>query len=132
MYRLRILDHYRTPRNYGMMEDPTFTHVGENTCCGDELSVYVALDQEDRIERVSFTGQRCAISQAAASMFSEELEAVSLEEIHEFDREDILDLLSVDITPVRVIYAVLIEKAVQAGANIHEDELEIETTSTEE
>ncbi len=132
MYRQRILDHYRNPRNYGTIEDPTFTHVGENTSCGDELTVYAALDQEDCIETVSFTGEGCAISQAAASMFSEELEGVPLEEIHEFDREDILDLLGVDVTPMRVKCAVLIEKVVQDGAKIHEGELEIETTSTEE
>jgi nitrogen fixation NifU-like protein len=73
MYRQQILDHYRNPQNYRELENPIFTHGGENTSCSDEIRVYVSLDKNDRIKTVSFTGEGCAISQAAASMLSGEL-----------------------------------------------------------
>ena len=43
MYRQQILDHYKNPRNYGELEDPTFSHVGENPMCGDEIRMDVSL-----------------------------------------------------------------------------------------
>ena len=73
MYRQQILDHYKNPRNYGELEDPTFSHVGENPMCGDEIRMDVELDEEGVIERVAFSGDGCAISQASASMLSTEL-----------------------------------------------------------
>jgi len=57
MYRQQILDHYKSPRNYGEMEDPTFTHVGENPSCGDTIKIDVQLDDdEETIEYVTFSG----------------------------------------------------------------------------
>ena len=132
MYRQQILDHYRNPRNYGELKDPTFTHIGENTSCGDEIEVFVRLEDDgDTIAAVSFTGEGCAISQAAASLLSAELPGLSLSELYELDRDDVLDLLGVEVTPMRIKCAVLAEKVFQDGARIYEDELDIETTSTE-
>jgi nitrogen fixation NifU-like protein len=130
MYRQQILDHYRNPRNYGELEDPTFSHVGENTSCGDEIEVFVALDEEDRVEAVTFTGDGCAISQAAASLLSEEVRGMTVEELYELDRDDVLELLGVEVTPMRIKCAVLAEKVIQDGAKLHEGE-EVDVTSTE-
>jgi nitrogen fixation NifU-like protein len=130
MYRQQILDHYRNPRNYGELEDPTFSHVGENTSCGDEIEVFVALDEEDRVEAVTFTGDGCAISQAAASLLSEEVRGMPLEKLYELDRDDILELLGVEVTPMRIKCAVLAEKVIQDGAKLHEGE-SVDVTSTE-
>jgi nitrogen fixation NifU-like protein len=130
MYRQQILDHYRNPRNYGELEDPTFSHVGENTSCGDEIEVFVALDEEDHVEAVTFTGDGCAISQAAASLLSEEVRGMTVEELYELDRDDVLELLGVEVTPMRIKCAVLAEKVIQDGAKLHEGE-EVDVTSTE-
>ncbi len=133
MYRQQILDHYRNPRNYGELEDPTFTHIGENTSCGDEIEVFVSLDDEGRVEAVSFTGDGCAISQAAASMLSEEVRGMTLEDLYDLDRDDVLDLLGVEVTPMRLKCAVLAEKVLQDGARIHEGEKsDVDVTSTED
>ena len=133
MYRQQILDHYRNPRNYGELEDATFSHVGENTSCGDEIEVFVALDDEDRVEAVTFTGDGCAISQAAASLLSEEVKGMTVEELYQLDRDDVLDLLGVEVTPMRIKCAVLAEKVLQDGAKIYEGEKgEIDKTSTED
>ena len=133
MYRQQILDHYRNPRNYGEIEDPTFTHVGENPMCGDEIEIDVELaDDDETIERVAFRGEGCAISQAAASLLSEQLPGTSLDELREMDRDDVIDLLGVDISPMRVKCAVLAEKVAQDGAEIYLGELDVDRTTTED
>ena len=86
MYRQQILDHYKNPRNFGEIEEATFTHVGENPMCGDTIEMDVVLDDtEETIERVAFRGDGCAISQAAASMLSEQLVGMSVEDLEELD-----------------------------------------------
>jgi len=133
MYRQQILDHYKNPRNYGELEDATFTHIGENPMCGDEIRIDVRLaDDEETIDRVAFTGDGCAISQASASMLSTELEGETIEDLLAMDRDDIIDMLGVDISPMRVKCAVLAEKVAQDGAEIWQGELEKEKTTTED
>ncbi|WP_424002421.1 Fe-S cluster assembly sulfur transfer protein SufU [Haloarcula salina] len=133
MYRQQILDHYKNPRNYGEIEEPTFTHVGENPMCGDEIRMDVVLDDdEETIERVAFRGDGCAISQASASMLSEKLAGMTVEELDAMDRDDVTEMLGVDISPMRVKCAVLAEKVAQDGADIYFGEKEIDRTSTED
>ena len=134
MYRQQILDHYKNPRNYGEMEDPDFSHVGENPSCGDTIQVDVQLaDDDETIEAVSFTGDGCAISQAAASLLTKELPGKSIEELQEMDTDDITELLGVDISPMRIKCAVLARQVAQDGAKLHRGELdEKERTITEE
>jgi len=135
MYRQQILDHYKNPRNYGDIENPDFTHVGENPSCGDTIQMDVALgDDEKTIEAVRFTGDGCAISMAAASMLSEELHGMTTTELDELDTDDITELLGVDISPMRIKCAVLGRQVAQDGAKIHYGELDpdADRTITEE
>jgi len=133
MYRQQILDHYKNPRNYGELEDPTFTHVGENPVCGDTIRMDVVLaGDEDTIERVAFRGDGCAISQASASMLSEELAGMTVEELREMNRDDIIDMLGVEISAMRVKCAVLAEKVAQDGAEIYFGEKSVDKTTTED
>ncbi len=133
MYRQQILDHYKNPRNYGEIEDPTFSHVGENPMCGDTIEMDVVLDDsEETIEHVAFQGDGCAISQASASMLSEQLQGMDVEELQEMDRDDVTDMLGVDISPMRVKCAVLAEKVAQDGAEIYFGEKDADKTTTED
>jgi len=133
MYRQQILDHYRNPRNNGELPEPTFTHEGYNPSCGDELEFDVELrDDEETIERVAFRGEGCAISQASASMLSQELPGMTLDEVAELDRDDVLDMLGVEVTPMRIKCAVLAEKVVQDGADIWVGEKDVDQTTTED
>ena len=133
MYRQQILDHYKNPRNTGEIEDPTFTHVGENPMCGDTIEMDVVLDDdEETIEAVAFRGDGCAISQASASMLSEKLQGMTVEELRDLDRDDVTDMLGVDISPMRVKCAVLAEKVAQDGADIYFEELDVDKTTTED
>ena len=133
MYRQQILDHYKNPRNTGEIEDPTFTHVGENPMCGDTIEMDVVLDDdEETIEAVAFRGDGCAISQASASMLSEKLQGMTVEELRDLDRDDVTDMLGVEISPMRVKCAVLAEKVAQDGADIYFEELDVDKTTTED
>jgi len=133
MYRQQILDHYKNPRNYGEIEEATFTHVGENPMCGDTIEMDVVLDDDEEvIEAVAFRGDGCAISQASASMLSEQLAGMAVADLEEMDRDDVIDMLGVDISPMRVKCAVLAEKVAQDGAEIYFDELDVEKTTTED
>ena len=132
MYRQQILDHYKNPRNYGELDNPSFSHVGENPMCGDEITVDVNLaDDGETIEFAAFRGDGCAISQASASMLTGELQGMTLDELAALDRDDVIDLLGVDISPMRVKCAVLVEKVAQDGAKIHEGEKDLDVTKTE-
>ncbi len=133
MYRQQILDHYKNPRNYGELEDPDFTHVGENPSCGDTIRVDVALDDdEETIAAVRFSGDGCAISMASASMLSERLEGMTIEELHELETDDITEMLGVEISPMRVKCAVLGRQVTQDGAKIHRGEIDVDRTNLEE
>ena len=133
MYRQQILDHYKNPRNYGEIEDATFTHVGENPMCGDTIEMDVVLDDdESTIEHVAFRGDGCAISQAAASMLSEKLQGMETDTLEAMDRDDIVDMLGVDISPMRIKCAVLAEKVAQDGMEIYFGDKDLDMTTTEE
>jgi nitrogen fixation NifU-like protein len=133
MYRQQILDHYKNPRNYGELDDADFSHVGENPSCGDTIRMDVRLEDDgDTIDYVAFSGDGCAISQAAASLLTEQLPGTTLSELDEMDRDDVIDMLGVDISPMRIKCAVLAEKVAQDGAKIHRGEIEIDETTTED
>jgi nitrogen fixation NifU-like protein len=133
MYRQQILEHYKNPRNYGEIEDPTFTHVGENPMCGDTIKMDVVLDDdEETIEGVAFRGDGCAISQASASMLSQELQGMAVDDLLEMDRDDIIDMLGVEISAMRVKCAVLAEKVAQDGTEIYFGEKDVDRTTTED
>ena len=133
MYRQQILDHYKNPRNNGTLEDPTFSHEGENPMCGDEIRMDVKLDADgDVIEAVAFSGDGCAISQASASMLTQELTGLAVEDLLEMDRDDVIDLLGIDISPMRIKCAILAEKVAQDGAKIHRGDLDIDRTTMDD
>lgn len=137
MYRQQILDHYKSPHNYGELDDPTFTHVGENPMCGDSIEIDIRLDDpkagEDAVVTdVAFRGDGCAISQASASMLTDELPGMSVAEIESLDRDDMIELLGVDISPMRIKCAVLAEKVTQDGAEIFFGEKDLDKTTTED
>jgi nitrogen fixation NifU-like protein len=133
MYRQQILDHYKNPRNYGELDDATFSHVGENPSCGDTIRMDVRLAEDgETIDFVAFSGDGCAISQASASMLTDRLQGMTLDELAELDRDDVTDMLGVDVSPMRIKCAVLAEKVAQDGAKIYREDLDIDATTTEE
>ena len=106
-YREQILDHYKSPRNRGELDPHDATAEGQNPLCGDEITVDLRLTDDERIEAVRFRGQGCAISQAAMSMLSEEIEGKPAAEVAALGREDVVDLLGIQLSPVRLKCALL-------------------------
>ncbi len=100
LYRDYILDHYKNPRNFGELEPHDLEFHDHNPLCGDEMTVHIRVD-DGRIADLRFHGQGCAISQAAASIASEELIGMPLEEVGELTAEWMIDLLGIPISPTR-------------------------------
>ncbi|MCI2429545.1 SUF system NifU family Fe-S cluster assembly protein [Candidatus Acetothermia bacterium] len=110
-----IIEHYKNPQNYGHLENPDIVHEEGNPSCGDQIRIELKIDN-DRITDVRFSGKGCAISQAAASILTEEIKGKTLAEVKEFDKQKMLDLLGVEISAMRMKCALLALKIVKAGA----------------
>ncbi len=122
MYRQRILDHYRDPQNYGTIDDPDVTYEDVNPSCGDEIQMYAVVDENDEIQDVKFDGQGCAISQASASLLTEEVKGMTLDEVRQLETDDIKEMLGIELSPVRVKCAVLGLKVLEGGIVEYEKE----------
>jgi len=108
MYREVILDHYKSPRGHGVIEDADAEAEGMNPLCGDEAAVYVNFgDDGDTITDVRFSGRGCAISQAATSMLTEMVLGKSATEVATMPKEALLDEIGIPLTPVRLKCAML-------------------------
>ncbi|MDZ4788309.1 MAG: SUF system NifU family Fe-S cluster assembly protein [Blastochloris sp.] len=83
LYQSVILDHSRRPRNRGVLPQPCQKASGDNPACGDEVTIYLRLDLENKIEAIQFEGQGCAISQASASLMTVKLKGKTIPEAHE-------------------------------------------------
>ncbi len=114
-YREYILDHYKNPRNYGRLESPTLSHEEDNPLCGDIIGIDLEV-RGGKIADVRFHGRGCAISQAAASLLTERLKGLSLEEARKITKEDVLEDLGIDISPARIKCALLSLKVLKVGA----------------
>lgn len=101
MYQEQILDHYKRPRNKGVLEPATHHGKDSNPLCGDEIALFLRVDGSDRIAEVRFQGQGCAISQASASMLTESVKGKTLAEVKAFSREDVLERLGIPLSAVR-------------------------------
>jgi nitrogen fixation NifU-like protein len=107
LYRELILDHYKNPRNHGLLDPADARAEGQNPLCGDEVSVSVRLDDSGVIEDLGFEGRGCAISQAATSMLTDLVKGRTAEEVAAMPKEELLDELGIPLTPVRLKCAIL-------------------------
>jgi nitrogen fixation protein NifU and related proteins len=116
LYRDQILEHYKRPRNFGQLDDFDLEFEDSNPFCGDEQHVFLRLGEDGRVAEVSFVGQGCAISTAATSLLTDELEGMTPDEILALPKEYVLDLLGIEISATRMKCALLGLKVVKGAS----------------
>jgi nitrogen fixation NifU-like protein len=102
-----ILDHYQNPRHHGALEDPDIVMKGGNPGCGDIVTMYVRLGDDERIADVSFEGEGCTISQAAASIMTEKVIGKTLNEVSAIGAEAVVDEMGREVVANRLRFATL-------------------------
>jgi nitrogen fixation NifU-like protein len=116
LYRDQILEHYKRPHNFGRPDDFDLDYEDNNPFCGDEQHVFIRLDEDGTVAEVSFEGKGCAISTAATSLLTDELQGKTREELLALPKEFVLDLLGIDISATRMKCAMLGLKVTKSAA----------------
>jgi nitrogen fixation protein NifU and related proteins len=112
LYREIILEHWQNPQNFGVIKNADIDITENNPLCGDEIRLTIQIEK-GKIKNILFSGVGCAISQASASMFTEEIKGESLESLKSKKEKDVLELLGIELTPARMKCALLIYKTLK-------------------
>ncbi|MGC8663454.1 MAG: Fe-S cluster assembly sulfur transfer protein SufU [Thermoplasmata archaeon] len=106
IYMEFILENYKNPKNYGKMENPTTSSSGSNPLCGDEIEIYIKVEN-NKLNNIKFTGKGCAISQASASILTEMVKNKDVNFVKNLREKDLLDALGIELSPARMKCALL-------------------------
>ncbi len=115
LYREIIIDRYKNPQHKGTLDPHDISFEDDNPLCGDHIRVDLRVDENQNVSEASFSGQGCAISQASADLLMESIIGKPIEEVKKMNKQDILDMLGIELTPVRLKCALLSLKVLKAG-----------------
>ncbi len=120
IYREIILDHFKNPRNFGKLKNPSTSFSLYNSACGDKIEIQLKIKNEKLkiIEDIKFTGEGCAISMASSSMLTEKVMGKTIEEIEKLETEDMLKMLGITLTPTRLKCALLPLEVLHKAINL--------------
>jgi len=128
-YRELIVEHYKNPAYKGSLDPNHHSYEDENPLCGDHIKIDLRVDDNNIITEALFSGHGCAISQASADLLMEVIIGKPVDEVKKMSKETILDLLGIELGPVRLKCALLSLKVLKAGlygiGNVEEELLEI-------
>jgi nitrogen fixation NifU-like protein len=115
LYREQIIDRYKSPRMKGTLDPHDYSYEDDNPLCGDRIRIDVRVDGQGKISEAAFSGVGCAISQASADLLTESIVGQTLEHVKTLSKQDILNLLGIELGPVRLKCALLSLKVLKAG-----------------
>lgn len=115
LYRELIIDRYQNPRFSGTLDPHTHSYEDDNPVCGDHIRIDLRVDDKDIVTEAKFTGEGCSISQASADLLMEKITGVPVAEVRALAKQDILDLLGIELGPVRLKCALLSLKVLKGG-----------------
>ncbi len=115
LYREVIIERYKSPQYRGELDPHDFSFEDENPLCGDHIRIDLRVDENGTVVEAAFSGHGCAISQASADLLLESIIGKSIEEVKQLNRDDVLDLIGIELGPVRMKCALLSLKVLKAG-----------------
>ena len=115
LYREQIIDRFKNPRHRGELEPHDYSYEDDNPLCGDRIRIDVRVDGDERVTEATFSGVGCAISQASADLLTESIVGKNLAEVRRISKDDILEMLGIELGPVRLKCALLSLKVLKAG-----------------
>jgi len=115
LYREQIIERYKNPQYRGHLDPNDIQFEDDNPLCGDHIEITIRVNGDDRVTEAAFEGKGCAISQASADLLVEAIHGKALDEVKTMNKEDVLELLGIDLGPVRLKCALLSLKVLKAG-----------------
>lgn len=115
LYREIIIERYKSPHYQGELDPHDITFEDENPLCGDHIRIDLRVDETRKVTDAAFSGHGCAISQASADLLLESIVGKSLDEIKQLTKQDVLDLIGIELGPVRLKCALLSLKVLKGG-----------------
>jgi nitrogen fixation NifU-like protein len=115
LYRDLIIDHYKNPQYRGHLDPNDIVFEDDNPLCGDHIEITLRVDGGGKVTEGRFDGKGCAISQASADLLIESIIGKPVEEVKKLSKQDVLDLLGIELGPVRLKCALLSLKVLKAG-----------------
>jgi nitrogen fixation protein NifU and related proteins len=115
LYREIIIDRYKNPHYRGALDPHDISFEDDNPLCGDHIRIDLRLDEDGKVSEAAFDGHGCAISQATADLLLESIQGKSLDEIKGMTRDNLLEMLGIELGPVRLKCALLSLKVLKAG-----------------
>jgi nitrogen fixation protein NifU and related proteins len=115
LYREVIIEHYKNPGYRGSLDPNDITFEDENPLCGDHIKIDLRVGEDGKVSEAAFDGHGCAISQASADLLLESIIGKDVEEIKHLSKTDVMDLLGIELGPVRLKCALLPLKILKAG-----------------
>lgn len=115
LYREVIIEHYKNPSHRGKLDPHDISFADNNPLCGDHIEIHLRLDENGNVKEALFDGHGCAISQASADLLMESIIGKPLDAVKQLKKDDLLDMLGIELGPVRLKCALLSLKVLKAG-----------------